>query len=126
MPKFEVIPLESQEYFDLYIEVGFAQPLTANQVTQVVQMITQVLAMDLAHDLYAGISFLHITENDLSLRLRYAAAKTDWSRAQMQFCFYLFAKIDHLYALAETPFPADWREWLNLPEHIAAFGYDDA
>jgi hypothetical protein len=117
---------DSEEYFDIHVEVGFATPLDAVQTVQALQLILDVFKSEIAQNLFEGISFLQLTQANLSIKFRYATIKSanfnsamtseDGSRLKAQFTFYLFAKIDAEYPLNDVPFPSNFRAFLSWPE----------
>lgn len=131
MSKYELIDSKSEEYFDTFIQTGFENPLNVLQIVETIELIAEVITTDMAKQICEGISFLQITETEITIQLRYATMKSPKfkpnvsSRAKVQFMFYLLAKIDFLYALGDVPLPDGWREWLNFPEHIAEYGYEN-
>ena len=130
MYKYEFIDLTSDEYFDIFIEVDFAQSLDTAQVVQVLKLLTDILTSDMANQLCEGISLLQLNEMNFAIQLRFTAEGSPRfkanisSRAKAQFTFYLLAKIDSLFPLGDVHLPDGWRGWLNFPEHIAEYGYE--
>jgi hypothetical protein len=129
--KYELIDSKSEEYFDTFIQTGFANPLDVSQIIEIIELIAEVTTTDMAKQICEGISFLQITETEITIQLRYTTMESPKfkpnvsSRAKAQFMFYLLAKIDFLCPLREVPLPEGWREWLNFPEHIAEYGYEN-
>lgn len=68
--KYELRNSESEEYFDAFIEAGFAKSLDADQMVQVLRMLTEILTSDMANQLCEGISFLQVNEKSLTIQLR--------------------------------------------------------
>ena len=130
MSKYELIDLKSEEYFDAFIQAGFAKILDVSQTVRIIELIAEVMTTDMANQICEGISFLQVTETEITIQLRFTTTESPKSkpnvssRAKVQFVFYLLAKIDFSYPLSDVPFPDGWRGWINFPEQIAEFGYD--
>lgn len=126
MSKFEFINLESEEYFDVHVEVGFKNILDSIQTVNVLQLVLDVFNSEVASKLFEGISFLQLAETSLSVKFRYSTVKNssfnssdageDFSRQRAQFIFYLFAKIGSQYSLSDVPFPPDFQAFITLPD----------
>lgn len=128
MATLEFVEPVSDGYFDILIEVGFGETLTAKNMSQVLQVFLDTVANGPVSILFEGISYLELTETNLKIVFRFygkddesfEANKTqeEISRLKMQFIFYLFAKIDAQFQLVDVPFPPDFRVFLKLPEYL--------
>lgn len=128
MATLEFVEPVSEDYFDVLVEVGFEETLTAKETTHALRIILDAAASNLASTLFEGMSYLELTDTNLKIVFRFhsrdgrplEANKTEeeMSRLKMQFIFYLFAKIDLQFKLADVPFPPDFRAFLSLPEYL--------
>jgi len=130
MPKFDFIE-DAENYFDVEAEAEFGKSLDNFDAAKILTMILDVLAHPKFKHLTGILVGLEVNETIFKVRFRYlhSTLKTsssnitsqeseDRSRQTMQVIFYLFAKIDTLYTLENTPFPPDFRKFLSLPDEI--------
>jgi hypothetical protein len=128
MARYETQDTDNPDYYDSVVEVGFAQRLTAPQVAVVLQHVAAILAGKAATRIFEGFAYCQITEAQLHIHFRFARASLlphlssadleNLSRLRPQFIFYFFAVIDTVFPLADIPFPADFREFIILPDHL--------
>lgn len=126
MSKLEFISSETEDYFDILVQVGFEKSLEHRDIIRVVQVIGETTISKVATDIFEGLNSLEIDPTSLTICFRYSTANVgsnlyqaeELSRLRMQFIFYLCAKIDLQYKLADTPFPPDFREFLSLPDYL--------
>ena len=126
MSKLEFIDSETEKYFDVLVQVGFEEPLKAIDIIQVLQIIVKMTVSKIAANLFEGLGSLEVNTTSLTVRFRYSRANLgsnpypgeELSMLKMQFIFYLFAKIDLQYKLADIPFPPDFRKFISLPDYL--------
>ncbi|NJN98007.1 MAG: hypothetical protein HC875_29975 [Anaerolineales bacterium] len=126
MSKLEFIDSETGDYFDVLVQVGFEKPLEAIDIVQVLQVFLETTTGLIAANLFEGLAYLNIDTTSLTIRFRYSGTSPssnpypgeELPRLKMQFIFYLFAKIDLQYKLADIPFPSDFREFISLPDYL--------
>lgn len=115
---------QSPSTFDVRISVLFVEELDFEQTARVLFMIADVLRDELGKHLFDGLRALEVYHTYLTIIFTFKNTKDldstlfkgfDGSMLRMQFIFYLFAKIDQLYALKDAPFPSDFRVYLDLP-----------
>jgi len=128
MSRFEILDTEANNFFDVVVEVGFQNQLRPSEVIKILQLIIEASSGRITSKLYDGLSFLEINESLLMIQFRVSKETNpptnvdgitgeDLSRLRAQFIFYLFAKIDSQYPLADVPFPENFRMFINLPEY---------
>lgn len=132
MSNYQSIQSEEGGYHDIFVEVGFAQRITPNELAEILQIITvtisgkEVIELDF-HLL--GVSFLEVTLAGLKIKLRFKTFSTkfpemdteDLARQKANFVMHLFAKIDRLFPLEDVPFPAIYKDLFDLATY---YGFD--
>ncbi|MBX3085500.1 MAG: hypothetical protein KF716_27945 [Anaerolineae bacterium] len=129
MSTFEFIDSDTEESFDILVQVGFEKPLDVNDTLRVLQIILEPVTSKIASVLLEQLISLHIDQTGVTIRFRYATNPTSLlvahqqtseytSRLKVQFIYYLFARIDAQYTLGDIPFPSSFRGFLTLPDDI--------
>ncbi|NTU85721.1 MAG: hypothetical protein HGA45_41400 [Chloroflexales bacterium] len=128
MARYETLDTDHPDYYDSVVEVGFAQQLSAPQVAHVLQRVAAILDGEAAARIFEGFSHFQLTAMQLHVHFRFArgsllpqlsgADLENLSRLRPQFIFYFFAIIDATFPLADVPFPAEFREFIILPDHL--------
>lgn len=131
MARFEFADHAMNDYFDVVVEVDFAETLTPIAVHHVLQHVVGVTSGRLAAFLFEGFSYVRVDAGTMRLDFRFARgaaepplsgeAQEDRSRQQVQFIFYVFADINRRYALATPPFPVGYEAFSQMP---AELGFD--
>jgi len=128
MAKFEFIESESDDYFELNVEVSFDKSLMATDITRVLTILLDVVTNRIAIKLIDGISSLKIDNKTLDIKFSFSKKEKDVqalsdedediSRLRAQLVFHIFAKIDSEYRLSDTAFPPDFRGFLDWSSYI--------
>ena len=132
MSRLEFVDDPINDYFDVRIEVVFERPLTPVDVHQLLQRVVNITSGQLAMSLFEGFSSFCVHPNMVRTDVRFANVppnsqlsgeeQEDRSRQQVQFIFYFFAAIGHVYPFAAHPFPVGYEAFLRMPEEV---GFDN-
>lgn len=128
MARFDIIDKNEEDYFDILVEAGFEQLLSPSDITQLLQICTDIATDKKTSSLFEGFTELKVAQTEIRVLFRVSKKTEDWqlsgeeieslSRQKMQFIFYFFARIDQHYKLEDVPFPANFRAYLSLPEYL--------
>lgn len=132
MARFEFVDDPVNDYFDVVVEVNFASPLPSVDVHRLLQRVVAVTSGQLAASLFEGFSSFLVNGSLLRADFRFARVphdshlsgeeQEDRSRQQVQFIFYCFATVGHIYPFASHPFPVGYEAFSRMPEEL---GFDN-